>query len=582
MFNRRAYKIGGTVVVALCLVGFWLRWPMQQVTQSAAWADGAVATTAVAQPQVTPTADAFLFQQLGVYTATTRLSAIAVADGHAFVGAPDALLALDVGDPRAIALAGSYATDGGTAAHFAHGSTAQLFMAVARGDLLGGPYLELLDINEPAAIRRLAGYVPAALFITDLHRPFGSTELYVSERAGDDPALTILDATVPAADSPTLQLRHRITSALPGTIEAGLGNSLIFNHGAAGIALRTADISATVVSTLDLAGGDAMARQGRYLYRLSGDGALQIIDLSQPSRLVLTNTVDGFPTAGQMVLDAYRGRLFITQRDSSTTNGGGLRAYDLVDPLAPAPAGHYLEQGLHPSGLARVVETLYVTSFDIDDGLRVLRYVPTAILELAAIFDIEINGQRLNRGDTAEVTDKFTLRMPELASSATLRGKCIESLIALIRLEAALTTLDVEFAAFDVFVEMVAAKESQLCAGAQASTLLGEDAPLARVELRMGEGGVHLRPGVVPVRIVLVTPDATISASGRNDFIVRHDATAARTTLEVYGGAVTITPKDSRLPATTLRVGQAIDVTADAVGEIRTVGHALYLPLILR
>lgn len=576
MKHRSIGTAGGTAVLTAFLFAQWLLWPTNHVHSATA-----------RQPQAAPTADAFLMQQVAVYTATTRLAAIGLLGEHAFVGASGQLLVLDISDPQNVHEVGRHATPNGSAATIRPSTHPILYFAVARGDLLGGPYVEMVDVGVPTALRRLGSYPPAALFVADLHHRSNQPELYVSERSGTDPALTILDGSLPAQNEAGLRVLNRITATVPAAIIAGPEEHLIFNHGSDGIAIRTQGITPTVVSTLDLAGGEAMVWHRKHLYRLAGNGELQVIDISDITKPTLVNTVTSFPSFGTMVLNSFRGRLFVTQSDSSSVAGGGLRAYDLVDPVAPTPAGHYLEADLHPSDLARRSSLFYLTSFDVDDGLRIIRYLPTEILELAALFDIELNGQRLNGGDFREVTEAFTLKMTDLASSATLRGKCIETLRGLIHLEATLAALDVPFAPFDVFVEMLAVDGSELCNSSQPASVRrpgGGAVNLARAELRMNEGGLRVRPAEVNVRFTLSTPVATIIAAGRNDLLIRHAAigngTDGQSTLIVYRGSATITPHNRDLSPVTVRAGQAVDVSAERVGTVRNEGSFLYLPII--
>ncbi|MEZ4618056.1 MAG: hypothetical protein R2867_21445 [Caldilineaceae bacterium] len=492
------------------------------------------------------------------------------------------MLILDISDPQAVQEVGDWTTPNGAAATIVTGGDDLLYLAVGRAEPLGGPYLEMLDIATATAPRRLGSYAPAAYFIQALYHRADQPELYVSERAGPDPALTILDGSIPGEGEPALSVLNRITTTLPTEIIAGPNNHLILN-GADGIAIWRGGVPPTPVGTLALAGATGMAYRSNHLYRLDGHGGLQIIDLTAPAQPTLVTTVEGFPSAGLMAQDAFHGRLYLSKSHSTFAPGGGVLAYDLVDPLLPTASGHYLEAGLHPSGFDRQGARLLLTSLDVGDGLRILRDVRTAILELAADFDIELNGQQLREGDFQEVSDAFVLRMTDLAAAATLRGKCTETLIGLIRLEAELAGLDVPFNAFDLFVDMLAARDSELCNQATVAAQQDGSTPVvARIELRMNEGGLRFRPQAVGLLLTATTPVAQASGRGQPDFTLRHDPTAERTTIAVTSGSVTLTPLNPALPPVTVPAGYAVDVTQDAISAIRREGELVFLPVVVR
>ena len=140
-----------------------------------------------------------------------------------------------------------------------------------------------------------------------------------------------------------------------------------------------------------------------------------------------------------------------------------------------------------------------------------------------------------------------------------------------------------EFDPFEVFVEVLDISPT-ICEPTRPQPVTrsaSATANEARIDLRLDSGGLKVTAGDFAIFQNVKTPVAVTSSRGQNSFTVRHETASGVTAVRALVGEVAVTPGNGSLAPVTLSGGQEVEVTADAVGEVKQV-VGVFLPTILR
>lgn len=528
-------------------------------------------TSASGHSPDTPNAptDSQNFTLLGSYTDNFIGQAINASGAHAYVYFDSGLQVLDISSPAAVQhLGGRDTPSAGINAIERDGGI--LYVSVDRPIGLGGDYLEILS-NEPITQPKLLGtYKPPEINgfpVTSIHDLVYSqgNQLYVAQSDG----VTVLDRFGADNEGKIPVIGSYATETIRNLLLTG---ELLVADTNTGVELLTAGSSPTLLGKLETTGpANAIGLVGNTLYRGTG-GGLEIIDITKRANPVLLRTIPELRNIRAM--ESVGGLLYTAQLRTN-----GVRAYFASDPLNLIEAGHYQDDDFSAVGLDFWTR-LYATGNH--DGMRILQYSgETPQLQAQATGNgVQINGSPWGIGQTDTFTQPFTIRLAQAVASLDLAGKCEEVLRILIALQPISSE---SFDPFEVFVEVLDLSPT-LCEPARPQPVARSAASTvteARVDLRLDSGGLKLTQGAFNLFQNVRTPVATAGSRGQNSFAVSHSATSGATTVRSFTGSVTVTPQGDGLNPVTLSAGQEVEVTADAVGEVKQVG-GLFLPWVVR
>lgn len=341
-----------------------------------------------------------------------------------------------------------------------------------------------------------------------------------------------------------------------------------------GVEILTFGSSPTLVGKLATVGSaNAIGRVGNTLYRGTG-GGLEIIDISKPAKPVLLRTIPELRSIHAMEV---RGGLLYTAQGSND----GVRVYFASDPLNLIEVGHYQDPNFSPSKLARWGDRIYATGFE---GMRILQYTgANPPLHLCATGpSVVINGTEWSIGQTGIVTKPLAIRIAEPAARMDMEGEC-ENLLVFLMLLSALVQEHEVWDPFEVFIEVLDLSPT-LCEPERPQPVARSAAAIAteaRIDLRLDKDGLKVTQGDFSIFQNVKTPVATASSRGRIGFTIRHDTDSSATTVNAFTGPVTVTPDNGDLAPVVLAAGQAVEVTASAVGEVKQMG-GVFLPSVMR
>ncbi len=525
-------------------------------------------TTPLLEPATdSATADSNNFTLLGTYSGTTGFvgQAINASGLHAYAFFDSGLQVLNIVSPAAVQhLGGRDTPQSGISDIERDGGL--LYVALDRPSGFGGDYVEILS-DEPITKPTLLGtYNPTSPNASILDLELGSgSQLYVAQSEG----VVVLDRFGVDGEGNIPVIGGYATDVTRNLLLAG---DLLVVDTDSGVELLTVGSSPTLLGKLMTTGpANAIALVGNVLYRATG-GGLEIIDISKRANPVLLRTIPELRNIKAM--ESYGALLYTTQLSS-----GGVRVYFASDPLNLIEAGHYQDDDFSAVGLT-LWSRVYATGNH--DGMRILQYSgETPRLQAQATGNgVQVNGSAWAVGQTAVFTQPFTIRFAQAVASLDLQGKCEEVLRILMAFEHLASE---SFDPFEVFVEVLEISPT-ICEPARPQPVARSataTANEARIDLRLEGGGLKLTQGDFSIFQNVKTPVATVSSRGQNGFTVRHDAAGGASTVRSLVGEVTVTPENDSLAPVTLSGGQEVDVTTDAVGEVKQVG-GLFLPTIMR
>lgn len=523
-------------------------------------------TTPLLEPAAgSSTAESKNFTLLGSYSGTTGFvgQAINASGLHAYAFFDSGLQVLNIVNPAAVQhLGGRDTPQSGISDIERDGGL--LYVALDRPSGFGGDYVEILS-DEPITKPTLLGtYNPASPNASILDLELGSgSQLYVTQSEG----VVVLDRFGVDGEGKIPVIGGYATDVTRNLLLAG---DLLVADTDSGVELLTVGSSPALLGKLMTTGpANAIALVGNVLYRATG-GGLEIIDIRKRANPVLLRTIPELRNIKAM--ESVGGLLYTTQLSS-----GGVRVYFASDPLNLIEAGHYQDDDFSVVGLT-LWSRVYATGNH--DGMRILQYSgETPQLQAQATGSgVQVNGSAWAVGQTAVFTQPFTIRFAQAVASLDLQGKCEEVLRILMAFEHLASE---SFDPFEVFVEVLEISPT-ICEPARPQPVTRSAAANeARIDLRLESGGVKLTQGDFSIFQNVKTPVATVSSRGQNGFTVRHDAADGATTVRSLVGEVTVTPENDSLAPVTLSDGQEVDVTADAVGEVKQAG-GLFLPMIMR
>jgi hypothetical protein len=512
-------------------------------------------------------ADSKNFTLLGSYGGTTGFvgQPVNASGANAYVSFDNGLQVLDISNPAAVQHLGGRQFSNASVSDIERDG-GLLYVALDRPSGFGGDYVEILS-DEPITKPTLLGtYNPASAnsSILDLDLGEGS-ELYVAQSEG----VVVLDRFNVGQDGEIPVIGSYATDV---TRNLRVTGDLLVADTSKGIELLTPGSSPTLLGKLETVGpANAIALVGNTLYRATG-GGLEIIDITKRANPVLLRTIPELRNIKTM--ESRGGLLYTTQLSS-----GGVRVYFASDPLNLIEAGHYQDDDFSAVGLT-LWNRVYATGNH--DGMRILQYSgETPQLQAQATGNgVQVNGSAWAVGQTAVFTQPFTIRFAQAVASLDLQGKCEEVLRILMAFEHLASE---SFDPFEVFVEVLEISPT-ICEAARPQPVArsaADTANEARIDLRLESGGLKVTAGEIPIFPNVKTPVAVVSSRGQNSFTVRHDTESGGTTVRSLVGEVTITPENGSLAPVTLSGGQAVEVTADAVGEVKQAG-GLFLPMVMR
>jgi len=511
------------------------------------------------------------FSLLGSYIGATGFvgQAINATAVNAHVSFDSGLQVLDIRNPAAVQHLGGR--------QFSHASVSDierdgglLYVAMDRPSGFGGDYVELLS-DEPITKPTLLGtYNPASVNSAVLDLDFGSgSELYVAQSEG----VVVLNRFDVGQDGKIPVLGSYATDVTRNLL---VTDDLLLLDTDKGVELLAPGASPGLLGKLMTTGpANAIALVGNVLYRATG-GGLEIIDITKRANPILLRTIPELRNIKAM--ESRGGLLYTTQLSS-----GGVRVYFASDPFNLIEAGHYQDDDFSAVGLT-LWNRVYATGNN--DGMRILQYSgETPQLQAQATGNgVQVNGSAWAVGQTAVFTQPFTIRFAQAVASLDLQGKCEEVLRILMAFEHLASE---SFDPFEVFVEVLEISPT-ICEPARpqpvarsASATANEAANEARIDLRLESGGLKLTQGDFNLFQNVKTPVATASSRGQVSFTIRHDAASGATTVNALTGPVTVTPENGSLAPVTLSGGQEVEITSDAVGEVKQVG-GLFLPQVVR
>lgn len=514
-------------------------------------------------------ADSKNFSYLGYFSGTNNYvgDAFNASGVHGYAYFDNGLQVLDISNPAAVRVLGAHETPkAGIKAIERDGGL--LYVAVDRAIGLGGDYFELLSTDPITKPALLGTYKPPEVEgfpitgITDLALGDGA-ELYVAQTDG----VTVLDRFSVDSDKKVRVFGSYATDVVHNLLAT---NKLLIADTNSGVELLTPGNAPSQLGKLETIGpGSDLAVIGDTLFRATNLG-LEAIDISTPAAPILLKSYVNLQ--GIRHLEAV-GALLYTTRGST----GGLRVYFAGDPLNLVETAHYQASNFAAWGL-ELWNRVYVTG----GGLHILQYTGERprLRAQATGNGVQVNGNPWGIGQTDAFTQPFTIRLAQAVASLDLQGQCEGVLRILLALQPISSE---EFDPFEVFVEVleisptICEPERPQPVARSADGIASE----ARIDLRLDSGGLKLTQGDIPIFQNVRTPVAVASSRGQVGVTVRHDAARGATTVHALTGPVTVTPVKDSLAPVTLNAGQAVEVTGDAVGEIKQMG-GLFLPVVVR
>lgn len=303
------------------------QWPgYRRGSAQAVAVSGRYACVAAESLQVIDLGDPAAPRLAGTY-GTRLLTAVACAGAYACLAGPLGFEVIDLSDPRAPRSLSVTAKSGQPQDLQVVGNYAYLVSERLEGR---GAGLVIIDISHPANPARVGGYETA-------DGVYGvAIAGHYAYLAASKSGLVVVDIAQP--DKPRLVATLNKNNNARGIVVSG--NYAYVADGAAG--LRVIDITDPaqpvekgVCKTPGQAIGVAIA--GNHVYIADGDYGLQVVEVTNPSEPKLVGAYDTPGQASRVAL--FAGQVLVAD------GAGGLRIIDVADPAAPKPVGAYRTGG---------------------------------------------------------------------------------------------------------------------------------------------------------------------------------------------------------------------------------------------
>ena len=343
---------------------------------------------------------------------------------------------------------------------------------------------------------------------------------------------------------------------------------------------------------------DAIAAAPGYVY-LSQGAEIKIIDVSNPASPGAAQRFTSPVKVAQLA--AQGGYLYITFEDDILYWKDGLYVYDVRDSSAPVQAGYYLDYDEKAFGNALHLANDLVFAAD-ERRMYILRFTgepqsePAVLLETLStgvwVDDVEVpypcelpsiapNGlQDISLVDCPPVktNSRLEFKSPESKQKLKLWLQCLKGMFYAI-------SVDDDDDLFEGFSGQAALNFILIATAAACEELkpsITQNTATPFIVIDHEHGALRYRFQQEALSNEIRTDATSIISEGANDFSVAHDQLANQTTVRCYNGSMILLPTNPDLSPIALFTGQQVEITNDSVGPITEITYQIFVPLAMK